>query len=173
MGKLQVFESVYEQLSKMEEEKIIDISIVKHFDELIQDLKMQEQFWVDNRKVPIEDTFVIYHASRNSRLILEKMKNKFLVAEQKQANPKVIEDSLRVMPNLLELYATISPLVEKPITPEIRSLVLERLRAVKNIATEASMIPSFEEETKGVDPKLVKKQFANLTDTLQAIFSEK
>lgn len=173
-----VFAILLQQLEKMEEAQKVDISVADTLNDLIQKCKIDEQFWIKNEKMPIDASFLLYHCVRNSRLILEKMKQRFLSAYEKNENPHVIEDSIQVIPVLSEICEAISALKEKEpiISPEILSIISNRLKSLlkslRTVAANASMLPSPEEELKGVDKRKIKRRFSRFADALQAMFIE-
>jgi hypothetical protein len=100
------------------------------------------------------------------------MKQRFILAAQRNENPHVISDSIQVVPILSELCEAILALKERVITPELLSFISNRLKLLRNIASNVSMIPSLEEEIKGIDKKKFKSRFSRFAEDLQAIFIE-
>ena len=149
-----------------------DKSIFGIFDTIIEHCKKAEEFWIERKDIPVESAFLLYHSTRNSRLILEKMKDRFLLAEEKKENPKVAEDSLFVFPYLNELCFLTSSLKEKNVTPKLKIVISQKLEALRSVASTYSMLPSPEEEIKGLDRKEMRKCFLNLSQSLQAMFGE-
>ncbi|MEX2705365.1 MAG: hypothetical protein Q6352_008910 [Candidatus Freyrarchaeum guaymaensis] len=166
------FKTLLEQLEQMNETQKVDISVVKVLDSLIEDCRTNERFWIKNEKIPIETSFLLYHSTRNSRLILEKMKQRFILADEKEDNPHIVSDALQVVPVLNELYEVISALKYLEIKTELLSFLSSKLRQLRNVASIASMIPSPEEEIKEIDKKKLKRRFSRFADTIQVIFIE-
>ncbi|MBA7599257.1 hypothetical protein ES703_06287 [subsurface metagenome] len=167
-----IFDKIYALLEQMQSTAKVDLSIVDKFDVLIGQSKKFERFWTTNKRASIEDAFILFHASRNSRLVLEKAKARFLSAVKEHSNPSVIHDFVRVMPALCDLHGTLTTLQKKPISPEIRSLVSKRLRVMRGIAIDTSMLPSYKEEVKDLNLEELKKQFIHLAETVRGIFFE-
>jgi len=163
---------LFQQLDDMKKAQKVDISIVNTLDKLIENCKGIEQFWIKNEKIPIENSFLLYHALRNSRLVFEKMKTRFIKANKTHENPKIVEDSILVLPMLSELCNVIFALREREITPEICSFISRRLKSLRNIASHVSLLPSPSEEIKSVNRRKLMNRFSQLTDTLQGIFGE-
>jgi hypothetical protein len=166
------FTVLIEKLEKMEQLQKVDVSVVEILDELIKECKATEHFWIENENVPIDTSFLLYHSTRNSRLVLEKMKNRFIMAAKKGENPHVISDSIEIVPIVSELYEATLSLKERPITPEVLSFISNRLKLLRNVAYKVSMLPSPEEEIAEVDKAKVKKRFSRFAETLQAMFIE-
>ena len=166
------FTNLIRVIEKMEDSKTVDPTVIGVLDELIESCEEAQRYWVEREELPIEDSFILYHASRNSRLVLEKMKERFLSAEERHENPEVIGDSLLVLPHLSELCSIVSFLTKRELTPESRLLISQRLRLLRNAASNVSMLPSPEEEKQGLDRKKLKRRFDRFTSTLQAIFLE-
>jgi len=166
------FEILFQKLQDMEESQKIDLSVVDLINSLIENCKDDEKFWVKNEKIPLEVSFLLYHSTRNARLVLEKMKDRFLKAEEKHENPKIVSDSITVMPALATLCNIIFSLKGKTITPEIQSFVLKRLKALRSTADEANLLPSPEEEMKTVNRRKLKGRFNRFANTLRAMLVE-
>lgn len=158
-------------LESMEETQVVDLSITGIIDNLISDCSSTELYWMKS-DIPIETSFLMYHSSRNSRIILEKMKQRFIESVEKHENPAVIGDSLQVAPMLSELHQAVSFLKERKMAPEMYSLLSKRLKALRSVASDVSMLPSAEEELRSVDKKKLKRRFGRFADTVQAMFIE-
>lgn len=117
------FAILSEQLQKMERVDEVDISVVDTLNKMIEDCRLRERFWIENEGKPVDLAFLLYHASRNSRIILEKMKQRFFEAKEKHENPRVIGDSLVIMPFLSELCFTISYSMKREVTDELQNLI--------------------------------------------------
>lgn len=172
MEKGNSFTILVQRLETMEETKEVDISVVEILDKLIEDCKESEKFWIKKGGIAIEKSFLLYHASRNSRLILEKMKERFVLAGKKHENPRIISDSLALVPLLSELCFILFSLRKRRITSELYGVVSQRVRLLRNAAYNVSMLPSPEEEMKGLDRTRLEKRFNRFADTLQAMFVE-
>lgn len=159
-----------EQLQKMEKAGKVDVSIVNTLDKLIDVCQSTENFWRDDEKVTIQSSFLLYHASRNARIIIKKMKQRFIEAEEKHENPAVLHESLAIIPSLSELCATVSSLTTQTLTNELVNIVSEKLEYLRDIAFVHSLLPTPEEEMEELDKNRLKKRFGQFADTLQAMF---
>lgn len=159
------------QLQKMEESSIVDLAVLKTLDELIDSCHSAESFWKDNKKVSIQDSFWIYHASRNVRIILEKMKKRFTEAEEKHENPAVVHESIAVIPPLSEICASIFFLTERAPTKELVNMLSEKVAYLRETAYINSLLPTPEEEMKELDKKRLQNRFDQFANTLQAMFT--
>ncbi len=169
---LDVFTDLFDSLTEMEEEGKLDSTAVDKLDGLIKRCKELEEFWSKSEEKPIEDAFILYHASRNLRLILEKMRSRFTSATENKGNPQVIVDALRVTPALNQLFNTIVFNLRKPVTGEMRSLISQRTKTLRSISAEASMLPSFEDEIRDASPEMLKKEFKRFAGRIRATFVE-
>lgn len=170
MEKEDHLESLYHQLTKMDETQKVDVSVVDVINELIQASKSSEEFWIKSEGVSVEDAFLLFHASRNIRLIFEKMEERFSLAEEKHENPQVVTDSLRIFPLLNSLCYTVFSLKKMRINSGTISMVSQKLRLLRKMALETSMFPSPEEELKELDKIELRKRFTKFADALQAMF---
>lgn len=172
MEKTSYLELLYHQLDKMNEHQKVDVSVVETIDKIIKVCQDTEEFWMTNESIPIENAFLLYHASRNVRLVFEKMKERFIVAEEKHENPGVVTDSLKMFPLLNSLCYAVFSLRTMRINSESMSIISQRLRLLRKMALETSMFPSPEEELKELDKSKLKKCFKKFTNSLQAMFVE-
>jgi len=159
-------------LDEMVKTKKVDESIIKNLETLQSQFFELENFWIEKSKVPIQDAFVLYHTGRSSRMVLEKLGERFQEAMKKHLNPKVVGDAERVIPLINELYNSIIPFTEKKLTYETRFSILTRLKYMRDVAADADLLPSIEEEKKDVDTAKLKRQFGEFASQLQAMFFE-
>lgn len=166
------FVILIEKLEKMEQLQKVDLSIIEILDELIRNCKETENFWVESENLPVDTSFLLYHSTRNSRLVLERMKNRFISAVEKNENPHIISDAIQIAPLVIELCEMAFSLKKRPITPEVLSFISNRLKLLRNTAYKLSMMPSPEEEIAEIDKKKFKKRFSRFAEALQAMFIE-
>lgn len=168
----QVFNSIYKKLEEMENKGKIDLTILEEFDLLAKKFKAIELFWVENKRVNVEDAFLLYHCARNCRTILTRMRNRFLEAEKKHLNPDVAIDSLQIIPVLNALYEIVTVPVEKSLNKEQQMHIIQRLKEMRNIAASLSFLPTFQEETENINMIKLKKHFKELAESLEASYFE-
>lgn len=171
-SEVEVFDSIYAKLEEMDERQKVDLSIMNELDILMRRFKELELFWIENRKVKIDDAFILYHCARNCWNILNKMQTRFSEAQEKHLNPQVVRDSSQVISSIHTLYDLVGTPSEEPLGPEKMTLVLKRLKEMRDIASNVSMLPSYQEETKDLNILQLKKQFVGMAERLQAEFFE-
>jgi len=171
-NEIEVFNSIYTKLEEMEERQQVDLSIMNDLDILMRRFKGLELFWIENRKVKIDDAFILYHCARNCNNILNKMKSRFSEAHEKHLNPQVVRDSIPLISSMHALCDLVGMPSEEPLVPEKITLVLKRLKEMRDIASNVSMLPSYQEETRGLNVLQLKRQFGSMTESLQAEFFE-
>ncbi len=170
---LDIYEKLLFDLEKMAEKGKVDLSIVKGLELIGKKFSDCEEKWVATEKMAQEDAFLLYHASRSSRMIVDKMKNRFLLSEKNADNPKVVDDALKVLPIISEINNIVSPDETKlTINEETKSFLIGLVRILRNNAAEFSMLPSMDDEFKGIDREAFIKQLSLIADTLQGIFYE-
>lgn len=167
-----IFESAYNKLLNMEVERKVDLSILDEFNALQKNFMELETYWRKSEKVPIKQAFVLFHSMRNCRIILQKMRLRFEVAKERQQNPQIVYSSQLVLPRINDLYNTIQPLKGREVTKEIVHLVRQRLRSLRDIAANTSMLPTLEEEIRGIPIPELKKKFEIIANDLRAKISE-
>lgn len=157
------------QIGRVAETGKIEPSISRVFDDVIKNCSDTERFWSSNEKISNKASFTLYHATRNCRIILEKMRERFKEAVTRKENPVIAEYSLRILPDLNGMCDLITSLKGDTISSNMVTFVMNRVRGLRNTAREVNMLPSPEEEIQKVDRKMLKKHFGRFMDSLQEI----
>jgi hypothetical protein len=161
--KTHIFLEFMQSLEEMEAKREVDRNTsIEKINELVSLFGESEHLWSKDKKTPIDIAFVMYLASRNSRMILEKMGDRF--GEPKLANPKVAVDSARIIPALLDLYVNLVS-AEKQ-APSVNFILptrmLHSIYSLRKIASEIDMLPSIAEELKDIPRETIRKEFSDL-----------
>lgn len=170
--KVPVFDSIYNKLEDMESKGKVDLSVLEEFDLLMKRFKELELFWIETQKVQVEDAFLLYHCSRNCWNVLDRMRTRFLEAKEKHLNPVIVQDSQQVMPSLNALYEIVSLPLTGPLNEEQQTLLIQRLKAMRDVASSLSLLPTFQEETKDINITNFRRHFRDLAESLQARYFE-
>lgn len=170
MEKANLLQELSNRLQEMEKVGKVDVSIVETIDKLIDSCNSTESFWRDNEKVTVQSSFLLYHASRNARIVLNKMRRRFIGAEEKHENPSVVHNSLSIIPPLSELCVTLSFLTKQVPTKELVDNVSEKVEYMRDAAFANNLLPTPEEEMEEIDKERLKKRFGEFAGTLQAMF---
>ena len=134
------------RLEEMQASRKLDDSAIPIIKQAVIDNKKREEYWIANKDIPTQTAFVMYHASRNTRIIMEKMLYRFEMAKQMQENPKVVDDAMVVYPELQELCVFMDSLKAEKLTDSFLEFVKKRVRNLRNTAERAKMLPTTEEE---------------------------
>lgn len=169
LEKNNLLEELSNQLQKMEKVEKVDPVVVNTFEKLIDTCYSTENFWRDNEKESIQSSFMLYHASRNIRIILQKMKQRFIEAKEKHENPAIIHESVAVIPSLSELCVTISSLTKQTLTKDLVDIISQKVGYLRDVAFANSLLPTPEEEIQELDRNRLKRRFGQFADTLQAM----
>lgn len=169
LEKTSLLEALSNELQEMEKVGKVNLAVVNTIDKLVEACYSTESFWRDNEKIPIQSSFMLYHASRNVRIVLQKMKQRFIEAEEKHENPTVVHESLAVIPSLGELCATLSSLTKQTLTKDMVGIISQRVGYLRDTAFVNSLLPEPEEEMKELDKNRLKKRFGEFANTLQAM----
>ncbi len=170
---LEAFSKIAEQLEGMKIDGKVDLNVLPKFEYLIDRMKKLEDGWTSAGKMPTADAFVLYHAVRNLRLVLSATEQRFATSKKvKGDNPQVVDDSLEVLPYASGLFATVLFVKDQPIDHGIRTLLMEKVRNLRSVAGKASLLPTIEKESAGVDQKLLDKSLHRLASDVQEIIGE-
>jgi hypothetical protein len=160
----EIFSSIFESLEQMYREKTIDYSILPYIDRLIEKFDEFEKFWITSQDVAIQTAFVMYLSARNSRMILQKMKEKFEIAKQEASNPKVVGDSRKVIFPIYGIYESL--LAAQNSLPNVDfslpSQLIEQIRILRVTAKNVGMLPTLKEEMAGINKKRLRREFSDL-----------
>ena len=155
------------KLGEMQTSRKVDLSSLDLMKNAIAKSTEREQYWLSNRDIAPQSAFVLFHASRNSRMVLEKMRERFAHALEKHENPKVVDDAMIVFPELSEVCGYIDSLQGVEITMDLLQFVRRKVRNLRNTAQKAEMWPSFEEETKTVSKAELAKELSSVAEDLR------
>ncbi len=170
---LKAFSEIAGQLEGMKIDGKVDLNVLPKFEYLIDRMKKLEGGWTSTGKMRTADAFVLYHAIRNLRLVLSATEQRLATSKKvKGDNPQVVDDSLEVLPYASGLFATVLFVKDQPIDHGIRTLLMEKVRNLRSVAGKASLLPSIEKESAGVDQKLLDKSLHRLASDVQEIISE-
>ncbi len=170
---LQAFSEIQGYLENMNKVGKVDTSVLPKFEYLIDRMKKLEDSWTGAQKVSTADAFVLYHAVHNLRLVLSTTEERLAASKQTRSdNPKVVDDSLEVLPYASGLFATVLFVKDQPIDHGIRTLLMEKVRNLRSVASKASLLPSPEKESAGIDRKLLDESLRRLASDVREIIGE-
>ncbi len=159
------FGEIASSMDSMEKERKVDLSILQKIDSLAESLSVSEHYWLRNEEANRVDAFILYHAFRNMHSIVRSMRHRFETAADNRDNPKVVDDARIVLPSLFTVFAAVKPLETQALSPGLRSLVLKKVRDMRNAAAHARMLPS-NGEGLAVDESQINEQTKKLAETL-------
>jgi hypothetical protein len=158
---LSEFAAIGSSLTSMVEQKRIDLIVVNKLDSLLHLLSEKEAYWQSNRNVSSRSAFTVYHGWRNVRLVVNKMRTRFIEAQGRHENPQVAVESLKVLPSLLDVYTCLLELGEKELPRDEMTATFNRITELRNVAYYSGMLPSISEELQEADKKAVIEEFEN------------
>ena len=160
-----IFEGIYSDLIKMEEEKKVDpllSQLISKLDSLKDVFKKYKEKALKERGLTNKEGYTIYSTSKNAESVLEKMQERFKIAKEMQDNPKVVLDALPIIEILKETTISIDKSFEG--TVGIDANLKNKLR---KIAKQNNMIASLEYETNKMDKKKLTNTFLILSNNLE------
>jgi hypothetical protein len=147
-------------LNRMETEGIVDPSFVKKIDTLDLELTKMKKYWVEQKAVPVSSAFIFYSAMHNGKLVLSKMKKRFISATETGTgdNPGIACDSQLIIPIIAELYQkTVQAAEEKErLNVFLTNEMLKLVPSLRTTAKLVSLLPTPEEEAKEIDAAQLK-----------------
>lgn len=167
MEKVDACTLLLSKLEGMQASRKLDPSSLGMIEAVIGECGKKETFWLSNKDISPQAAFVLYHAARNARMVLEKMYERFVQAAELHENPKVVDDAMVVFPELSEMCSFMDSMQKAEIKPAVLEYVRRRIRTLRNTAGKVQMFPSIEEEMKAVDKKKLAKEFGDLAENLR------
>jgi hypothetical protein len=157
------FASLFKVLDAMERSRRVDVSILPKIEELLENCKEKERYWLKEGEVPVQTAFAMYNASRNIRMVLDKVKRRFELATEKHENPKVISDSRNVLYSIYDIYLKLDEAKEskRNVNFILASQIMQSVRSLRAIAKQVKMLPTIAEEIAEISNELVKREFTN------------
>jgi len=139
-------DQVTSALNNMKETGNVDQSITTNLDTLAQVFKEAQQNWLTSRNSKVSIFF--YYAARNAALIVSRMKERLLSANQVDGNAKIADESLQVVGLIRELFDLTRN--EKP-DDATTKLIIERVKTLRKVATDIKLLQVQEKELEDVD----------------------
>lgn len=170
--KVNPFIPIYDKLGIMEEKNTVNLDILADFDRLKDEFSAFEKECIGKTQLSTEDAFLLFHASRSSRMILDKIEARFKEARERHENPVVVDLSKMVFPSLNDLYNLIISTKCSTLSGTQRESILQRLKILRDVAATTSMLPTINDEKKSVSKIELKKSFKDVADNLQAMLNE-
>ena len=147
---------------EMEERKKINSNVIRQLNLFLRELYAKERLWVSRLDVPIKTAFVLYLAARNSMMILEKLIQKIEKANQFRQNPQVIREAMQIFPLIFDIYTGLEK--AEATVPDVgfslQKRIFDSVKTLRNAAGKFGLLPTFNEETRGIDREIVKEEFA-------------
>jgi len=157
-----LFQSISSDLVDMEEKRKVDLKIVPKLNSLAKEYLKTENFWL-REDVNVDTAFPAFHAARNSKIIVEKIIDRF-EKQSKDDNPTIVSATEQLIPLLLEVFSRLKRVRETlpRIEFDVSRQLFEATRKLRNAATKVGMLPSLADELKDVDKETLKEEFENL-----------
>jgi hypothetical protein len=146
-------------LNKMEAERFIDRSFMAKIDTLGSELTKMKQYWIDQKAVSVRSAFIFYSAMHNAELVLSKMKDRFSKSHETDDNPGVACDSLLIMPVISEVFQKTAQAAEEKqrLNPFLPTEMLKLVSTLRTTAKLVNLLPTPDEEAKGIDKNRLKE----------------
>ena len=156
----QIIREINDSLNHMEEAGKVDMSILDNLKQLGEFLCKIKTKWLEHTDT---DAFYFYQAARNVELILEEMKGRFKKSQTAGGDPKVVADSLTLMP---EIDAVLKMSEESIVSEHTINAILDKTRKLRNVAANRNLIESLEIDRDSIDKDNLRCRFTQLMDNL-------
>ena len=160
------FEILIEKFERMEIDGVIDTSAILELQNAIDDCSKNEKFWIKSEN-NVSDSFLMYHATRNNRLISEKIKERLCMAKNNSDNPQIALDALKILPSMAEIFDLISSMENKKLSQSVVDYVSNQSRVLREKAEVVSLLPSIEDESASLDKRKVRSRFNRLVKAVE------
>lgn len=139
-------DQVISALNSMKETGKVDQSITTSLDTLAKVFKEAQEKWLTSRNTGVSIFF--YYAARNAALVVSRMRERLLSANQVDGNAKIADESLQVVGLIRELFDLTRN--EKPDDASTK-LIIERVKTLRKVATDIKLVQVPEKELEDVD----------------------
>lgn len=159
-----IFQEISRLLFAMGESRKIKPEVLTVLDKGVKIFSDHERFWSSQKNLPIQTAFLCFLASRNSRMILAKMKDKFEEAQPKKENPRIVWEASTLIPTIWEIYDKVTEVsaTVPNVSPLKVSKFLELVNSLRQSARKVGMLPETKEELVEFDRKMIEKEFDKL-----------
>lgn len=155
-----LLDHITDRVNKMEDDGVVDETIVGDLDEFKQKLLDVEDKWLS---INDKNSFYFYQGIRDVELILERMVERFKTAETNPDNPQIASDTLAVIPIANEIIQ----IAERGKTDDLTvNKILERTHQLRDKANETNLIESEKRNLDEIDKETLGKSFDKVLDTL-------
>jgi hypothetical protein len=151
-------------LNEMETKGFVDTAFTSKIDTLDSEFTRMEQYWTAQKEVPVGSAFIFYSAMHNSKLVLNKMKQRFKNAHKIADNPGIACDSLLMLPIISEVYQkTVQAAEEKQrLNPFLPHEMLKLVSTLRTTAKLVGLLPTLDEELKKIDKNQLRETAVGL-----------
>ena len=156
-----LLDHITDRVNKMEDDGVVDETIVDDLDEFKQKLLDVEDKWLS---INDKNSFYFYQGVRDVELILERMVERFKTAKTRHDNPQIALDTLSVIP----IASEIIQIAEHGKTDDATvNQILERTHQLRDKANETNLIESDERNLHEIDKETLGESFDKVLDTLE------
>lgn len=141
-----LIDQVTAALNNMKETGKVDQSITINLTSLANVFRELQEKWLTSRNTKVNIFF--YYAARNAALVVSRMKERILLANEVDGNTKIAEEMLEVMGLIRELLELTGN--EKP-DDAMTKLIIERVKQLRTVGTNMKLIQTQEKELEDVD----------------------
>lgn len=155
-----LLDAITNRVNKMEDEGVVDITIIDDLEKFKQKLLEIEDKWLS---INHKNSFYFYQGIRDVELILERMVQRFKTSKENRDNPQIALDTLSVIPIANEILQ----IAEHGKTDDATvTQILERIHQLRDKANETNLLESDETNLSILDKQLLGKSFDKILDTL-------
>ena len=162
----QIMSQITKNLFDMEATGKVDLTILKHIDELRVLLRELKNKWLENKNA---DSYYFYQGLRNIELMLNKMQERFETAQENHDNPQIAKDSIvlfKVVDDLLLLTES------DKVSNETVDKVLYKTQDLRDTAFRQNLIEPLKVDEESIDKDLLRYQFHDVMKNLDIPIDE-
>ncbi len=160
MSNVSILHEIYDHANRMEDAGIVDPDIVLTLKKLQGITKNIESKWIT---IQNPNSFYFYNAIKNVELIIDKMIDRFYNAKEMHDNPQVAVDTLRLIPNLIDVIEITE---SNETSEEVTEKVIEYTYKLRNKASETNLLESEDVDLQGIDNEKVMKVLNGMVEEL-------
>ena len=172
----EAFGNIAKSIELAEQVGKVDLEILEPLKIVYSEFEKISDHWLDSDyDEQFEDVFPLYHMSRNCKLVLYKMIQRFELAPSVKDDPKVASDASMVLPLLIDMFNVLEECKSGAMAVN-ESRGFDRTRNLRKIAKEVNMLSDGFDDIKTIPADVKKKGyevFANFIVGAVAIGQER
>ena len=167
----ELIQNTYDDFISFENTGKIDLKIVNTLDEIKEQLEENEKYWIDNNNISLDESFSFYLATRNSRLLIQKITKRVSESQKSNDNPQIALDSINILPLVQEISSILYKAYKKQnnLDSVTKAKLVDYIFSLRAKAHNLNLSPEENDELERIDMQDFKE---NISKFCSNVFRE-